>query len=68
MERRVLIDISGKYVDPKLILFAQQKKGTSGDNAQIEIFVQGAPEPVLVGKGYWQNLCSKYFELKGPTE
>ncbi len=63
MEKRLLINFSGRYVDPNMITFARQKQGTGGDNAQIEIFVQGAPETITVGKEYWDTLCGNHFRV-----
>jgi hypothetical protein len=58
MEKRLLINISGSYIDPNDIVLAKQK----GEN-EVVIHLKGTDLIITVGKEYWATICEKYFEL-----
>jgi len=57
IQKRTLINISGSYIDPNNIVWAQQV------GQEIEIYVGGSPKTVKVGKEYWAKICAKYFNV-----
>ena len=58
MPKKLMINISGRYIDPDAICLAHQ------EGNEIVIHLQGMEETVRVGTEYWAKLCAKFFEVQ----
>ena len=58
MPRKLMINISGEYVDPDAICYARQ------DGKEVVIHIAGTNVAVTVGIEYWNKLCAQFLKVE----